>query len=166
MATDDAPFPGRFRGGMSMWPGQPFQPIFPVPAEVLSLDMVEETTDAFVALLSADLKGLKAPTATTNPASGVTSSGATLNGMINPNGNSTHCYFEWGTSTTYGSAIPTQSDSGGTSDVNVSALINGLTPNTTYHYRLVAISSAGRTNGGDQTFETLVAPLYLPLILR
>ncbi len=111
------------------------------------------------------------PTVSTNPASGITTSGAALNGRINPNGTSTSYYFQWGTSTSYGSNTLTQSAGSGTNDVNASAPINGLIPNTTYHYRLATTSSAGNTYGGDQAFKTLAAPLlkkflYLPLILR
>ena len=109
--------------------------------------------------------------AITTPATGVTASGAILNGKANPNGTSTSYYFQWGTSTSYGSTTPTQSAGSGTSDVNVSAPINGLTPSTTYHYQLVATNSIWTSNGGDQAFVTLAAPtpgsfLYLPLILR
>ena len=39
---DDHAYSLAVSGGMSMWRGIPIQPIFPVPAEVLSLDMVEE----------------------------------------------------------------------------------------------------------------------------
>jgi hypothetical protein len=111
------------------------------------------------------------PTAITVPATGVTASETILNGMVNPNGTSTSYYFQWGTSTSYESTTPTQSAGSGTNDANVSVPINGLTPNTTYHYRLVATSSVWTSNGEDQAFKTLVAPtpgnfLYLPLILR
>ena len=41
-----------------MWRGIPLQPIFPGPAEVLSLHMVEETGMPLCLFLSADLKQL------------------------------------------------------------------------------------------------------------
>jgi hypothetical protein len=34
-------------------------------------------------------------------------------------------------------------------------VLSGLTPGTTYHYRVVATSSAGTTVGADQTFTTM-----------
>jgi Right handed beta helix region len=107
------------------------------------------------------------PTAITSPATGITASGAILNGTVNPKGNATDYYFEWGTGTAYGSTTPTQSAGSETGDVIVSGPINSLTPNNTYHFRLVAVSSIGTTNGEDQAFQTAVIYyLYLPLILR
>ena len=48
----------------------------------------------------------------------------------------------------------------GSSDTAVSAALSGLTPNTTYYYRIVATNSAGTTNGAQQIFTTsLTAPL-------
>jgi hypothetical protein len=41
--------------------------------------------------------------------------------------------------------------------------LTGLRPNTTYHYRLVAFSTAGTTRGGDRTFKTLQIPTTLGL---
>src|SRR3989440_5072597 len=42
-------------------------------------------------------------TAATDPASSITDTSATLNGNVNPNGSSTTVYFEYGTTTSYGS---------------------------------------------------------------
>ena len=41
---------------------------------------------------------------------------------------------------------------------NISAQLASLTPNTTYHYRTVATSSAGTSYGPDQTFTTAPLP--------
>jgi len=97
------------------------------------------------------------PTATTGSGSNVAGATATLNGTINPNGNDTDYYFQYGTSTSYGSSTPTSDAGAGTSDVSVSENLSGLAANTTYHYRLVAVSSAGTTNGSDQTFTTITS---------
>jgi LPXTG-site transpeptidase (sortase) family protein len=95
------------------------------------------------------------PRATTDSATSVTSTGATLNGTINANNSSTTISFEYGTTTSYGtsvSAIPATAT--GTSDNSVSNSLTGLTPNTTYHFRVVATNSAGTSNGLDQSFTT------------
>ena len=42
----------------------------------------------------------------------------------------------------------------GTSDTAVSATASGLTPNTTYYYRVVATNAAGTTYGLEQSFRT------------
>jgi hypothetical protein len=46
----------------------------------------------------------------------------------------------------------------GTSAVPVSAALSGLTPNTTYHFRVLASNGGGTSNGIDQTFTTLPSP--------
>jgi hypothetical protein len=48
--------------------------------------------------------------------------------------------------------------------VPVSINVNGLTPLTTYHFRLVAINSAGTSYGSDMTFKT-IAPLPWVMLL-
>jgi hypothetical protein len=90
--------------------------------------------------------------ATTGPATDVGLTGATLNGSVE---DAQSAYFEYGTSTAYGLMKATQSDG------DVSATIEDLTVNTTYHYRLVAIEPDGITKvyGTDKTFRTGGPPL-------
>lgn len=95
-----------------------------------------------------------APAVTSGSASDLGQSNATLSGTVNPNGQSTSYYFQYGTSTTYGTQTSPSSVGSGSTPVGVHQTIYGLTPHTTYHYRLVATSSAGTTNGTDQTFTT------------
>ncbi|MGD9366508.1 MAG: glucoamylase family protein [Desulfobacteraceae bacterium] len=95
-----------------------------------------------------------APTVATGSAGPVNSTSATLNGTVNPNGLSTSYYFEYGTDTSYGSTTTSADVGSGTTDVSVSADITGLSADTAYHFRLVAINSAGTTNGSDSTFTT------------
>ena len=91
---------------------------------------------------------------TTNSATNVTSSSATLNGTLNDLGSDTSAtvYFEYGTDTSYGSETTHQTMN---STGNFTADISGLSPNTTYHYRAVATNSAGTSYGEDKTFVTL-----------
>jgi hypothetical protein len=100
------------------------------------------------------------PEVTTGVAGDITDTTATLNGSIDPNGRQTSYYFEYGTTTAYGSRAPVpDGDAGsGTALENVSAPISGLSPSTTYHFRLVAVSSAGTTEGADRTFTTTPLP--------
>jgi len=103
---------------------------------------------------------LKVPKATTEAATSVKAAEATLNGKVNPEGTATSYYFEYGTTTAYGSKVPVSSKSAGsgTSNVAVGQAALGLVQNTTYHFRLVAESAAGTVNGEDKTFTTLKAP--------
>ncbi|MGA3086229.1 MAG: hypothetical protein ABSE95_15770 [Thermodesulfobacteriota bacterium] len=105
------------------------------------------------------------PTAITSAASGVTDTGATLNGIVNPKGLSTTYYFEWGPSTAYENTTPSQSAGSDTSDVVVSANLTGLTLNITYHYRLVATNSAGTGYGSDMIIKKSYALPFLQLLL-
>jgi hypothetical protein len=93
------------------------------------------------------------PVVTTNPATNVTSSSATLNGTVYPHGLSTTVHFQYGRTTSYGSVTPNQTKTGNTYQ-NVSANISGLTANATYHFRVVATNSAGTRDGNDRTFTT------------
>jgi outer membrane protein assembly factor BamB len=93
---------------------------------------------------------------TTNPATNITSSSATLNGTVNPNGLTTSVHFEYGTTTNYGSTTPSHSYTGNTAQ-SVSANITGLSTHTTYHFRIVATNSGGTSFGSDRTFTTLSA---------
>jgi hypothetical protein len=99
-----------------------------------------------------------APGAVTGTATDVTTTSATLNGTVDPNGRATTWYFQYGTSTSYGSKTPAKSAGSGTSSVNVSIAISGLKPGRVYHYRLVATSDAGTSRGADATFSTSGAP--------
>ncbi|HEX4637878.1 MAG TPA: PA domain-containing protein [Chthoniobacterales bacterium] len=92
-------------------------------------------------------------TAATTAATNVTDVTATLNGTVNPNGSSTTVYFEYGTTTAYGSQTAHQVFTG-SSLQNVTANISGLTTGVTYHYRLVAINGGGSITGGDVSFVT------------
>lgn len=94
------------------------------------------------------------PTATTTAASSVTETSATLNGTVDPEGTETSWFFEYGTTTAYGSRTATQGPEKGKAAKSVSSTVTGLSPSTAYHYRLVAISAAGTSSGADTTFTT------------
>jgi len=93
------------------------------------------------------------PSVTTEAATSVTKTGATLNGSVNANGESTSYYFEYGLTTSYEKTTGSGSVSG-TSSEKVSKAITGLDPGTTYHFRIVATNGHGTKKGSDKTFET------------
>ncbi|HEY5046123.1 MAG TPA: hypothetical protein VII53_09740 [Solirubrobacteraceae bacterium] len=121
-----------------------------------------------------------APTAITGGASAVMAISATLAGAVNPGStgpnSDTSYYFQYSTTETYSpgavlSDVPVPSgDAGqGIREVLVSAGLEGLRPQTTYHYRLVAVNDHGEdpAYGEDKQFTTLAsAPQALgPVIL-
>ncbi|MEA1971587.1 MAG: C1 family peptidase, partial [Thermodesulfobacteriota bacterium] len=93
-------------------------------------------------------------TVTTEAASSITSSSATLNGTVNLSTEDTTYYFEYGTTTAYESETASANAGSGTGDVLVSVDISGLSVYTVYHYRIVATNTAGTTWGTDRTFST------------
>jgi predicted secreted protein len=102
---------------------------------------------------------VSAPTVTTNAATSINSTEATLNGSVNANNASTAVTFEYGLTTSYGTSVAAaQSPVTGTSATAVSSAITGLTPNTTYHYRVVGVNAEGTTNGADQSFTVQSTP--------
>jgi hypothetical protein len=102
-----------------------------------------------------------APTASTGHATDVTTTSATLNGTVNPNNGETVYHFEYGTSTAYGTSVPSPDAPVGDDTANhaVSQKLSGLKPGTTYHFRVVASNIDGTSNGPDETFTTLAPPV-------
>jgi phosphodiesterase/alkaline phosphatase D-like protein len=94
------------------------------------------------------------PSALTGNATSVKDTSAVLHGTVNPNGAATSYYFQWGTTTSYGTNGPTKSAGSGTKSQSVEQTAGNLKPGTTYHYRLVATSKSGTTMGADNTFTT------------
>ena len=101
---------------------------------------------------------LAAPVVATSAATGVTPTSATLNGSVDPNGRATTWYFEYGTSTSYGTKTAVKDAGSGGSAVGVSAALANLARGRTYHFRLVATSDAGTSRSADRTFATFGAP--------
>ncbi|MFN8211150.1 MAG: FISUMP domain-containing protein [Bacteroidales bacterium] len=103
--------------------------------------------------------------ATTSIATDTTGTSVILNGSVNPKNLSSSVSFEWGPTIAYGNeANSVPQIISGSDPVNVSASITGLTPGTTYHYRLKCENSAGTFFGNDLTFKTLLLPVVATTI--
>jgi phosphodiesterase/alkaline phosphatase D-like protein len=102
----------------------------------------------------------KKPTATTEAASTIGGTTATIAGSVTPNGADTHYLFAYGTSSTLAGAKKTTSvDIGsGTTAVGVSAHLKGLTAGTKYYYQVQATNSVGATIGTIKSFTTAKKP--------
>ena len=105
---------------------------------------------------------LPAPTAQTVAATSITATSAQLNGNINGNGIWGTVYWQYGTTTSYGYTTPS-GDMGPTAGSG-SYSVSSLAPNTIYHFRVAASSSAGTTYGGDLTFQTLQVSTQIPTV--
>lgn len=94
------------------------------------------------------------PSVGTGDATGVSDSGATLTGNVNPNGVQTSYAFQWGPSSRYGHETPLTQAGSATTSSTVNATVANLDPGTRYHFRIIAMSSAGTSVGTDRTFTT------------
>jgi hypothetical protein len=116
-------------------------------------------------LLPAGALGAVAKPSVTTGGIGIHSStSAMLKGSVNPNGAPTTYLFQYGKNQLYDSRTGELSAGKGTKAVKVKIPIGSLTPNTTYHYRLVAQNRKGLTLGKDRTFKTNKEPLALTLV--
>ncbi|HEV2950797.1 MAG TPA: hypothetical protein VGZ51_01740, partial [Actinomycetota bacterium] len=101
------------------------------------------------------------PTASTGGVHSLTSSGAQVTGVVNPNGAATSYWFEYGSTTAYGQQTASTS-AGAAGAVAVEKPLSGLSPATTYHYRLVAQNAGGTSFGTDREFTTASIPVPPP----
>jgi hypothetical protein len=86
----------------------------------------------------------------TEPVSNLTPTGATLHGSVNPvEAGEATCVFEYGTSTAYGQHANCTKPvaNGNTGEPVESVPVTGLSPDTTYHYRLNATNASGTNTG-------------------
>jgi phosphodiesterase/alkaline phosphatase D-like protein len=96
-----------------------------------------------------------APQVKTEPPGTISSAAATLKAVVNAEGSPTECTFEYGSSESYGSTATCMPTPVGSSPTPVAANVGGLTPNTTYHYRVRAKNGSATTAfGADVTFKT------------
>jgi hypothetical protein len=82
---------------------------------------------------------------------------ATLQAQINPQGSDTTYHFEYGTepcSTGLCTQTPETELGSGFENLAASAHVGGLSPGTSYFFRVVASSEAGTVPGPDRTFVT------------
>jgi PKD repeat protein len=76
--------------------------------------------------------------------------GSTVHGAIDPENRQTQWYFEYGPTSRYGAVTPADTLPGDGSLHQVSTALPGLVPGRLYHYRLVASSGSGSTEGEDR----------------
>src|SRR5687767_84948 len=89
-------------------------------------------------LVTAAVAQAAQPAANTRAAANVTQTSARLQGTVDPNNEPTTWYFEYGTTTTYGTRTPDQGPLNGGTGQQVGFDVSGLQPGTEYHFRLVA----------------------------
>ena len=110
------------------------------------------------------------PAVDTGNASAVTTHSASVTGTVNPSNSGqteqddTKYYFEYGQDTSYGKRTSPEPEAigEGTSPIEETNTLGGLTPGRTYHYRIVASNDNNGTPqlayGQDETFTTEPVP--------
>ena len=98
------------------------------------------------------------PVATTLAANQVTSTNATLNGMLTTGGFASAAWFQFGFTTNYGSSTTPMQLAASDMPLSVSNRIGSLVPAAIYHYQLIVSNSAGISLGTDFTFTTPAQP--------
>jgi len=95
---------------------------------------------------------ISAPTIISTTATNIQETTVTLNGIVNPNGDNTTAWFE----TMSGGPFQTQVLGNGTSDITMLPYnLTGLTPGTTYQFRVYAGNNGGPVFGNWVSFTTL-----------
>lgn len=96
------------------------------------------------------------PDVSTEAATSITTTTATINALVNAQGISTDVDFEWGTSPTLTNATitPIAETSGSTSPASVSSNLTGLVEGTTYYYRARATTGGQTYLGAILSFTT------------
>jgi DNA-binding beta-propeller fold protein YncE len=91
----------------------------------------------------------------------VASTSATLQAQIDPNGGDTHYYFQYGTTTSYGTDAPISAPGADIGSVvaqqTVRLHLQNLEAGVLYHYRFVAVQDGEAFEEPDHTFTTQVA---------
>jgi hypothetical protein len=109
------------------------------------------------------------PRAFTDGADQFTPVGGVVHGRVDPNGQPTAAWFQYGSTKNYGNRTPSQNAGLSPGLVPIAAQISGLKSNTTYHFRMVAENKDGRKNGADRTFKTTKptsTPVFTPNPVR
>ncbi|MBK7859285.1 MAG: hypothetical protein IPJ65_11825 [Archangiaceae bacterium] len=93
------------------------------------------------------------PSVATAAATAVSTTGAALNGSVNPNAQTTSYWFEYGATAAYGAKTAEKllAASGATA---VSAAVVGLAADTVVHFRVAARNGSGVSYGADLAFRT------------
>jgi hypothetical protein len=122
-------------------------------------------TACATALVCAPAEGaVTRPTVSTGKAREISYGSAVLTGSIDPNGNDTSYYFQYGVTKAYGGQTAIAGAGAGIHTVSVRLPITGLQPLTVYHYRLVAVNAGGASIGADASLLTTKVPLSLQIL--
>jgi hypothetical protein len=105
------------------------------------------------------------PDAATLEADSIAETSVVLRADVNPNGDSTECWFEYGKTLSYGNTSDVIGIPEGADFTPVGIQITGLVPGR-HHYRVVAHNVKGSVTGEDKPFVTLGGPNNIYITFR
>jgi hypothetical protein len=155
-------FPGdAYQGQPTVFTPGTLQTVVSVEFDPVIVPSISWILDGTQAVASADSPACT--DAVTSPASELTDTGATLNGVVLPGGEDTTYDFAYGTSATSLSTDTAVTDAGsGTQGTLVQAALSDLTPSTTYYFQLDSTNAAYPAQGTVLSFTTPAAPVTPP----
>jgi N-acetylneuraminic acid mutarotase len=116
-------------------------------------------TDGTGYLASAELyTPPSAPVAITGSATGIGQTTATVGGTVSPGADSAAVMFQYRTGDGSFQTIQDGTVGPDRSSHSVSVTLTGITPGTTYTFRVIASNSVATTDGANATFTTATAP--------
>ncbi|MCX6993313.1 MAG: discoidin domain-containing protein [Kiritimatiellaeota bacterium] len=92
------------------------------------------------------------PYIVTGPATRIRNGAAKVEGRLNPLGQKTQFYFEYGLDTNYGQKTDPQYGGRQITPRTSFVTLSGLKPGAVYHYRLVGVNATGTGYGSDAVF--------------
>ncbi len=108
-------------------------------------------------VLGLDFTASPAINVVTSAATSITSTSATINGSVNPNGAAANAWFFWGSESAPNTNQTSQQAIGAVTTAQpLTVNLTGLTASTTYYFRAVGTSSAGTGQGTLLSFTTSV----------
>ena len=106
-------------------------------------------------VLGLDFTASPAINVSTSAATSITSTSATINGVVNPNGVAANAWFFWGSESAPNTNQTSQQAIGAVTTAQpLTVNLTGLTASTTYYFRAVGTSSAGTGQGTLLSFIT------------
>lgn len=130
----------------------------------LNVDNVHPNTEGYKVMAKVWHKAVvaapppgKPPVINSPKAENVREMTASLRSKVNPNGDPTTAYYEYGLSSEYGNQTKTVDLGTGFFNESLISDIKSLKPKTTYHFRLIAKNSRGKTVSANTTFRTEAA---------
>src|SRR5436305_11088294 len=81
-----------------------------------------------------------------------------IHGTVAPHSTATTAHVEYGPTAAYGTSTPAVDEGSDAATHVLSQALTGLSPSTTYHFRVVADYTGGSAAGNDATLTTPAAP--------